>query len=201
MKILAFLIILVCLVVMVTTLNGSGKRKRKAQKSRDKHRTFDESINYSATKSSEQLEPVPSIQPVENDSFPKHKRSKYLATENERRFHDALKQAIPSEYNIHCQVSLMALVQPLEWKDNSRTWAKRMDFVITDSDTQVLAVIELDDYTHNWAKRKKRDEYVNTVLEGHHNLVRFKSSKHYDPLHIRQELDLISSLVPDDPLT
>ncbi|MFB9189397.1 DUF2726 domain-containing protein [Vibrio ostreicida] len=53
---------------------------------------------------------------AEQESFPQHKRSSHLTTKNERNFHLALKQAIPSDYDIHCQVSLMALVQPVDWK-------------------------------------------------------------------------------------
>ncbi|MFW7525448.1 DUF2726 domain-containing protein [Vibrio ostreicida] len=65
-----------------------------------------------------------------------------------------------------------------------------MDFVITDCQTKVMAVIELDDSTHKWSKRKKRDEYVNKVLEGQHRLVRFQSARFYDPVQIESDLAL-----------
>ncbi|WP_367989847.1 DUF2726 domain-containing protein [Vibrio sp. NTOU-M3] len=140
-----------------------------------------------AAKRSKQVEPIPI--PLQTEPLsPAHKRSEYLTTNNERRFHAALKQAVPADYCIHCQVSLMALVQPVDRKHNSRTWAKRMDFVITDSDTRIVAVIELDDRTHNWESRKKRDAYVNDVLSKHHRLVRFQSQRTYDPEHIRHVL-------------
>lgn len=101
----------------------------------------------------------------------------------------ALQKALPSEYVIHSQVSLMALVTPVDFKDNSKTWAKRMDFVITDKSTRILAVIELDDSTHNRKKRQERDKYVNQVLEGHHPLVRFNTERFYEPSYLARVLE------------
>ncbi len=118
-----------------------------------------------------------------------HKKQSHLATENERKLYFALQKALPSDYIIHSQVSLMALVKPVNFKNNSRTWAKRMDFVITDKATKVLAVIELDDSTHNWKKRQERDQYVNEALEGHHKLVRFSTKRFYEPSEIARVLE------------
>lgn len=190
MKLIAFFIVIACIVYMARTMKGKPPRTKTRPKKTvvKKQTTFYEGSDYAASKTNEQLDLLP-ISP-QSQTIPEHKRSSHLATENERRFHDALLLAIPSDYRIHCQVSLMALVQPVQWKDNSRTWAKRMDFVITDKQTQVLVVIELDDKTHNWKKRKARDEYVNKVLEGHHKLVRFKSARTYDPEHIKGMLGL-----------
>ena len=133
----------------------------------------------------------PSIRP-EKTSTPsdkvEHKRSEYLASKNERNFFIALKQALPSHYMVHCQTSLMALIQPVEWKNNSRTWAKRMDFVITDETTKIVCVIELDDRSHERRDRKKRDKYVNEALDGHHKLIRFKASWSYSSEEIRSKL-------------
>ncbi|HHY0466734.1 TPA: DUF2726 domain-containing protein [Vibrio parahaemolyticus] len=113
-----------------------------------------------------------------------HKKSTYLATKAERRFYKVLQELLPDEYVIHSQVSLMALVQPTSFKDNSRTWAKRMDYVITDRDTKVLAVIELDDSSHRQKKRQERDIYVNNALKGHHPLLRFEAKSSYDKNHV-----------------
>ncbi|MFB9154454.1 DUF2726 domain-containing protein [Vibrio gallaecicus] len=117
-----------------------------------------------------------------------HKRSEYLTSKNERNFYIALRKALPDDYMIHCQTSLMALIQPVEWKNNSRTWAKRMDFVVTDSTTKIICVIELDDRSHERADRKKRDKYVNEALDGQHKLIRFKASWGYDAATIYKKL-------------
>ncbi|EKA7409205.1 DUF2726 domain-containing protein [Vibrio parahaemolyticus] len=113
-----------------------------------------------------------------------HKKITYLATKTERRFYKVLQELLPDEYVIHSQVSLMALIQPTNFKDNSRTWAKRMDYVITDRDTKVLAVIELDDSSHRQKKRQERDIYVNNALKGHHPLLRFEAKSSYDKNHV-----------------
>ncbi|EHZ2723569.1 TPA: DUF2726 domain-containing protein [Vibrio parahaemolyticus] len=126
--------------------------------------------------------PLPDVSNKTN-SVP-HKKSTYLSTKTERRFYKVLQELIPDEYVIHSQVSLMALVQPTNFKDNSRTWAKRMDYVITDRDTKVLAVIELDDSSHRQKKRQERDIYVNNALKGHHPLLRFEAKSSYDKNHV-----------------
>jgi hypothetical protein len=117
-----------------------------------------------------------------------HKRSEYLTSKNERNFFIALRQALPDDYMVHCQTSLMALIQPVEWKNNSKTWAKRMDFVVTDETTKVVCVIELDERSHERNDRKKRDKYVNEALDGHHKLIRFKASWSYSSEEIRSKL-------------
>lgn len=117
-----------------------------------------------------------------------HKKSEHLGTKTERNFYRTLQQIIPDDYVIHCQVSLMALVQPIDFKDNSKTWAKRIDYVITDKETKVLAVIELDDSSHRARKRQERDLYVNDALSGHHVLLRFEARRQYDAIAIANTL-------------
>jgi len=118
-----------------------------------------------------------------------HIKQEYLATQNEQKLHRALQAILDENYIVHSQVSLMALVKPKNFKDNSKTWAKRMDFVITDKMTRVLAVIELDDSTHNRKSRQKRDLYVNNALKEHHTLIRIQSRKYYEQSEIAKILE------------
>lgn len=118
-----------------------------------------------------------------------HRKKEHLTTINERKLYFALQKAIDSKYIVHSQVSLIALVEPLSFKDNSKSWAKRMDFVITDKATKILAVIELDDSSHSSEKRKKRDAYVNNALKGHHPLIRLPTKKFYEPQEIAGVLE------------
>lgn len=108
-----------------------------------------------------------------------HKKITSLCSENERKFFVVLRSVLPDEYIIHCQTSLLAVVKPVNFKDMSRTWAKRVDFVVTDAYTNIVAVIELDDSSHNSEKRKKRDHYVDHALVGNHPLIRYKASFSY----------------------
>ncbi|EIQ7472505.1 DUF2726 domain-containing protein [Vibrio parahaemolyticus] len=128
----------------------------------------------------------------QGESKPKsipHKKSVYLTSQTERNFYQILQDILTKDYVVHCQVSMMALVQPVNYKDNSKTWAKRMDFVITDRDTKILAVIELDDSSHRQKKRQDRDLYVNTAFDGHHKLLRFEAQGHYNPLEIASVIE------------
>jgi len=110
-----------------------------------------------------------------------HDKKEYLTTENERKLFFALRKALDEKYLIHCQTSLIALVDPVEYKYKSKAWSRRMDYVITDTATKVLCVIELDDSTHKQQKRIERDMYVNDALKGHHTLIRLKTQKFYKP--------------------
>ena len=110
-----------------------------------------------------------------------HKKQEYLTTENERKLFFALKKVFGDKYLIHCQTSLIALVDPIEFKYKSKAWSKRMDYVITDTATKVVCIIELDDSSHNHPKRIARDKYVNSALDGHHPLIRIKTQKFYNP--------------------
>lgn len=133
---------------------------------------------------------LPSESSIPHSSFsaPEHIRQDSLATINEQKLYSTLLEVLPDNYVVHCQVSLMSLVQPANYRDNSRTWAKRMDYVITDKTTKILAVIELDDSTHRWKKRQERDRYVNEVLDGHHPLIRFQTCRVYKPEMVAKKL-------------
>ncbi|WP_423840470.1 DUF2726 domain-containing protein [Vibrio mytili] len=118
-----------------------------------------------------------------------HKKNDYLCSKSENGFYQVLLRVLPSDYIVHCQVSMMALIQPVNFKDNSKTWAKRIDYVITDRDTKILAVIELDDSSHRQKKRQERDSYVNSAFQGHHKLIRIEAQSNYDPVVIASLLE------------
>ncbi|MFA0164389.1 DUF2726 domain-containing protein [Vibrio splendidus] len=63
--------------------------------------------------------------------------------------------------------------------------------LLLDENTKVVCVIELDDRTHEWESRKKHDKYLNDALEGHHELVRFRSEKSYNVESIRKEINIL----------
>ncbi|HHF2964717.1 TPA: DUF2726 domain-containing protein [Vibrio alginolyticus] len=128
------------------------------------------------------------VKPIQPQTVP-HKKHDYLSSKSEREFYEVLRNLLPSECIIHCQVSMMALVQPVNFKDNSKTWAKRVDFVITDKNTKVIAVIELDDSSHRQKKRQERDLYVNEAFAGHHKLLRFEAMGSYDPISIASVIE------------
>lgn len=118
-----------------------------------------------------------------------HDKKEYLTTENERKLFFALRKALDEKYLIHCQTSLIALVDPVEYKYKSKAWSRRMDYVITDTATKVICVIELDDSTHKQQKRIERDLYVNDALKGRHTLIRLETQKFYKPEELAELFD------------
>lgn len=118
-----------------------------------------------------------------------HRKHKHLATRNEQKLYFALQSILPETYVIHCQVSMMALVSPIDLKPSFNTLIKRVDYVITDRATRIVAVIELDDSSQQTKKRIDRDNYVNEVLNAHHNFLRINARDYYDPSSLAKILE------------
>jgi hypothetical protein len=58
---------------------------------------------------------------------------------------------------------------------------KHIDFIITDYNWRILALIELDGYSHNYDKTKNNDIFKNELFESLKiPLIRYKSNFHYD---------------------
>lgn len=118
----------------------------------------------------------------------------FLCTENERKFYYALKKALsffPTDFLIHFQIPYIEMFTPLDRDSKLKMGAKRADFVITDGKTRILAIIELDDATHNLPKRKARDEFINSLP---HEVVfaRFDTESFYEPQDIIMKLPFLS---------
>src|SRR5215213_3426992 len=93
-----------------------------------------------------------------------------VLTAAERRFFPVLEGVLPKQCYLLAQVRLANLVHVkpgsgLFWKNFSPIGMKCVDFVIVQRDTMTpLLVIELDDRTHTWTARRKRDQFVDEVL-------------------------------------
>lgn len=101
--------------------------------------------------------------------YPYHK--KYLLTKNEYYFYKKLKEITePLNLQILAKIRLADLIEVNKGLD-SRKWgmyfgkikAKHIDFAIAE-DMKIIALIELDDYTHKREDRQERDIFVNDVL-------------------------------------
>lgn len=102
--------------------------------------------------------------------YPYHK--KYLLTKNEYYFYKKLKEITePLNLQILAKIRLADLIEVNKGLD-SQKWgmyfgkikAKHIDFAIAE-DMKIIALIELDDYTHQRADRQERDIFVNNVLD------------------------------------
>jgi hypothetical protein len=89
-------------------------------------------------------------------------KAKKLMTANELEFFDRLIQALP-EYYVFPQVSFGAILQadmpdPKQQHGARLTFAQKMaDYVIFDKKQNIVAIVELDDRTHNKQQDDKRD--------------------------------------------
>ena len=103
----------------------------------------------------------------ENDSKDKKDRlnetpiiAKRLLTDHEKVLFNQLIQ-LPN-CHVFVQVSLAAFLHTNGWKTRNRFIRKIADFVVTDSNLNILAVIELDDKSHDdkQAQDKARDDML-----------------------------------------
>ena len=108
-------------------------------------------------------------QEIISQYYPYHK--KYLLTKNEYYFYRKLKEVTePLKLQILAKIRLADLIEVNKGIE-SKQWgiyfgkikAKHIDFAIAD-DMKVIALIELDDNTHNRTDRQERDIFVNDVL-------------------------------------
>ena len=118
---------------------------------------------------------------------PRYRRQPVM-TANEREFYGRLVAACP-DCQIWPQVPILALVRP-DAKEGSRAfWAgfkrisnTRVDWVIV-RDREVLAIVELDDRSHDSRKDAQRDRILKSCG---YRVVRFSSSRRPDPRQIHE---------------
>lgn len=111
-----------------------------------------------------------------------------IMTENEWEFYRRLLAACP-DCQIWPQVPILALVRP-DAKEGSRAfWAAfrkisntRVDWVIM-RDREVLAVVELDDRSHDARKDAQRDRILKSCG---YRVLRFQSNRRPDPWQIQE---------------
>ena len=106
------------------------------------------------------------------------KREKYpyvlspaLLSPKEKSFYNSLKP-ITDELGlvILCKMRLADIIQvPKDTYDSIRWFnyikAKHIDFVICDRNFKLVKLVEVDDRTHQYENRIKRDEFVNKIFE------------------------------------
>ena len=100
-------------------------------------------------------------------------RGKTILTDREYEFYTRLRP-VADEYGLTVlmKVRLADLLEPKP-RDENPLWmecfnkikAKHIDFALADRDTNIIALIELDDSTHAREDRTERDIFVNAILE------------------------------------
>lgn len=133
-----------------------------------------------------------------------------LLSRGEAAFFDPLTRAVAGQFLIMCKVRLADIITCSQsaWRQGmgSAISQKHLDFVLCDlRSTRFVLAIELDDRSHDRPDRRKRDGFVNQVLEeARVRLVRFRAQAHYSVESIRQTLSnalvVASDPKPQDPM-
>lgn len=113
--------------------------------------------------------------------------SRALMTPNEIEFFGRLRDALPEHY-VFPQIAMSALLDPVAkgkagYADFLRIAQKRIDYGIFTSDFQIVAVVELDDRSHNRVKDQRRDSFVASAGI---RTIRFQSSRRPNREQIRE---------------
>jgi very-short-patch-repair endonuclease len=120
-----------------------------------------------------------------------------LFTVAERSFYGVLEQAISQKYKIFGKVRVADVLKPIS-KMNKFDWqsafnkisSKHFDYVLCQKDTlNVVAVVELDDKSHNSKKAINRDAFLEDVCDGANlKLIRFKAQQGYQIDSVRKHI-------------
>ena len=122
-------------------------------------------------------------------------KSKTLMTANELEFLTRLEEAVP-EWRFHAQVAMGAILDPAVPRQDAKAYfrargmfsQKIVDFVAQSrADGQIMAIIELDDKTHNIDKDSKRD---GMLTGAGYRVVRYPSNA--KPISQRIRADLLA---------
>lgn len=120
-------------------------------------------------------------------------RQRFLLSAGEFRFYEALKEAVQGRFEIMMQVRVGALLRvgQEDWHVHGRKVSqKSFDFaLLRPGSSYVVAVIELDDRTHELPDRKARDAFIDKICaEAELPLIRFPVRKTYRPSVIRTKI-------------
>lgn len=123
-----------------------------------------------------------------------------LQSANEIEFFGRITQAVP-EYRVFVQVSMAALIEPAFNKTsrNNRQWwsafgaisQQRVDYVVADRNMNIIAVIELDDRSHD---TKKRQDIIRDLRLNRAGIqtMRYESKHKPEVFRLRSELLALS---------
>lgn len=129
-------------------------------------------------------------------SFPYETRGT-LFSPAERSFFGVLEQAVGERYRIFGKVRLADVIKARtqdksEWRRAfNAISAKHVDFVLCDpKDTRIVAVVELDDRSHEKGERRARDDFLERALAASGvKLLRFPAKAGYSLEEMRQRLN------------
>lgn len=129
-----------------------------------------------------------------------------LLTPAERSFLGVLEQAVGGQYRVYAQVRLADLLAVKATSSRSaRTTAqnringKHADFVLCEKETlEIVCAIELDDASHQKARRKERDNFVEEACRAAGlPLARFVARASYTIQDLRESIQQVAVIKPE----
>lgn len=120
-----------------------------------------------------------------------------LCSPAERSFLGVIDQLLSDKYRVFLKVRLADLIEIPKGVSKSsrqsafnRTSRKHVDFVVCDkNDLSILGIIELDDQSHKYAKRKERDNFLDNALNSAGiPIVHIKAQNTYSVVDIQNQL-------------
>ena len=107
---------------------------------------------------------VKDVEPVtETTSKTYTYQKKCLMTEMEKKFFNAIKQSVGTDYTVQPQINLATIIEKQgDFKYQNELY-RNIDFGIFDDNFNVVLLIEINDETHNEPNRKKRDAKVRDI--------------------------------------
>jgi len=120
-----------------------------------------------------------------------------LMTDNEKEFLNRLVTALPNHF-VFAQVGMGALLEPNFRKSDRSNYQrvrnsyvqKLVDYVVCDKELNVVALIELDDKTHNAKKDADRDAMTN---EAGYYVIRWNSKSKPTTVEIAEEIEKVTA--------
>lgn len=130
---------------------------------------------------------------IKNTNLDNYTKKNYVMTQTELKFYRELKKVTDKlELTIFPQVKLDTIIDLIKnnHADRNRIKFKSIDFTIVNNiNCKIVCCIELDDYTHNYNKRIKRDNFVNKLFETVGlKLIRIKVNNYYNLEEIEKTL-------------
>lgn len=125
--------------------------------------------------------------------FSAYRLDPYLLSKAEFSFYHVLRQIPGDKYDVYPKVRLADIVKVQGGRDYqsafNRIASKHVDFVICDTTSKVLMVVELDDSTHRQTRAQQSDQFKDGLFEAVGlRCVRFKAQRSYNVEEIKRTL-------------
>ena len=190
MEVIIFFALVVVIILLLIYSNKNHKRSTSS-----KPMVFEQALEKAETEAETERE--------DKEFIPYKIRDEFLS-ESENMFFLVLKNALPRDIIICPKVGLSDLFfcsasdKRIKNKGFNRIRSKNVDFVLCKNDKKLspICAIELDDLSHSWETRQKRDVFVNELFKiAKLPLVRLESKNSYSIDEINDAIATVPEII------